>query len=191
MSDRKRVRAWQEAQRRETALTTPRHFRESISLTGIGMRQLQLARVPSFERTEVWDLHRDPETQSLRLYTARSAGPDSDHVVGCEEVDVESAILEDILRRSGTPILRLLVQVSTRTASPTAPTSRFLSTASGRTAPSAGARARGLKPGFRSRLSFMRPWRSFATAHAGRSNTSQVRRLSGAGQVSSRRGPSR
>ena len=99
MSNRKRVRAWQEAQRRETALTTPRHFRESISLTGIGIRELQLARVPSFERTEVWDLHRDPETQSLRLYTARSAGPDSDHVVGCEEVDVDSAMLEDIVRR--------------------------------------------------------------------------------------------
>ena len=63
------------------------------------MRELQLARVPSSERTEVWDLHRDPETQSLRLYTARSAGSDSDHVVGCEEVDVDSAMLEDIVRR--------------------------------------------------------------------------------------------
>ncbi len=52
MSNPKRrqdVRAWREAERRQAALTTPRHYRASVALMGIGLRELRIAVLPSFD----------------------------------------------------------------------------------------------------------------------------------------------
>ena len=102
MSSRKRrqqVREWQEVRQKEEALSTPRHFRNSIALTGIGSRELLIATLPSFERTQIWEVRRDPASRSLRLYSAISDQPDSEWVLGYQTVDVASAILDDLLTR--------------------------------------------------------------------------------------------
>jgi hypothetical protein len=39
------------------------------------MVSIRIAVLPSFERTEVWEIRRVPETGDARLYVARSAEP--------------------------------------------------------------------------------------------------------------------
>jgi hypothetical protein len=93
-SHRREVRSWQKAQRRARALTTPRHFRDDICLPGIGSLVVRIAVLPSFERTEVWEIRRAPDASEARLFVARSAEPGDRHVVGYAAVAVGHADLE-------------------------------------------------------------------------------------------------
>jgi len=102
MSNPKRrqdILAWREAERRQAELTTARHYRASIGLIGIGLRELRIAVLSSFDVTEVWELRRDPASETLRLYLARSEQPDLEQVVGYLTVEAAPDVLQDLLRR--------------------------------------------------------------------------------------------
>jgi hypothetical protein len=90
---REKISAWQAAEERKAALATPRDYRESILLRGIGPLEIQIARLPSFEPAQIWDFRRDPVSNTLRLYTACSHEVGSRQVVGYEEVHVDQAVL--------------------------------------------------------------------------------------------------
>jgi hypothetical protein len=86
------IRAW------ETARTSERHFSEDVSAPGIGARKIQVILVPAFEPGFAWDVRLLAPTWRL-FRSSVVTSPRSDHLVGYEELDAPSDLLQSHFER--------------------------------------------------------------------------------------------
>jgi hypothetical protein len=113
--DRKRkIRAFQDAEARERAVSTPRDPRSDVVYPGIGSRVASLLVLPSFEATEVWDVRASRAgTADLAVYVSRSATPREPPpatVVGYDRLDSSRVDIAALIARLSSISLPLAVR---------------------------------------------------------------------------------
>lgn len=103
---RRGLRDAAQAERRERALTTPRHADEDFDYPGAGELLVRLAYLPSFETPSVWEVR--SLDGALVAYVSRGRDPDSELVVGHELIPVDDSALRAALDQLSFAALPLL-----------------------------------------------------------------------------------